>query len=92
MALAPLGTSTNDGVSLNSEGISQTVVELSSPPLALNKIGLRAVDVVTNALVVSGDHAIVARVATEVSTLISRSDDQKLREVAMAVQMAAQKQ
>jgi hypothetical protein len=63
--LAPLGTLTKDGVSLNSEGISQL--------LALNEIGLRALDVGTNALVVRGDHA-TARVATEVRTLISGYD------------------
>jgi len=69
IALAPLGMLTKDGVSLNSEGISQGVVVLPSPVLALSEIGLGAVDVGTNALVVRGDHA-KARVATEVKTLI----------------------
>jgi len=72
MALAPLGTPTKVGASLNSEGISQTVVERSSLLLLdMHRFKLGAVTEPGMKASVSGYHTTLARVATESSTLIS---------------------
>jgi hypothetical protein len=74
IALAPLGTPTSVGLLPNSDGMAHTD-PCSDSTLALIGVGGRvAANEGKNALTTSGDHATVAKVAMEASSLMIKYD------------------